>query len=221
MCRVVIQQAENVIVPEWVEDRASFHRWADSEDFPAEGRIDYLHGEVWIDMSEEQLFSHNQVKTEITLVLGAFVKAQRLGRFFQDGARVEHPEADLSAVPDAVFVSTASFQQLRVRTVEGAEGPTRLQGSPDMVLEVVSPSSIKKDKVRLRPLYWQAGIPEYWLVDARKEPLRFDILRREAEGYTPVRKRQGWARSAVFGRSFRLTQSADDLGQPEYTLEMR
>src|SRR5438270_7112609 len=154
MCRVVIQQATDVTVPEWVQDRASFHRWAESEEFPEEGRVDYLGGEIWIDMSEEQLFSHNQVKTEFTAVLYALVKAARAGRFFADGARVGHPEADLSAVPDAVFVSAASFEQMRVSLVPGAEsGYVRIEGSPDMVLEVVSDSSVGKDTSRLRDVY--------------------------------------------------------------------
>src|SRR5256885_8764701 len=52
------------------------------------------------------------------------------------------------------------------------EGYLELEGTPDMVLEVVSESSVQKDTKRLRQLYWQAGIREYWLVDARREPDR-------------------------------------------------
>jgi len=50
-----------------------------------------------------------------------------------------------------------------------------LEGTPDMVLEVVSASSVVKDTETLLQLYWQAGIPEYWLVDARGEALEFTV----------------------------------------------
>jgi Uma2 family endonuclease len=218
----VVIEAVNVTIPAWVADLDSFHRWCESDEFPEHGRICYLRGEVWIDMSEEQLFTHNQVKTEFTRALASLVKEVRQGRFFTDGLRIAHPEADMSAVPDGTFISHESLQRLRVRLVEGMDGGyVRVEGSPDMVLEVVSTSSVRKDTVRLRELYWKAGVREYWLVDARKEPLTFDILRQTARGYTATRKQDGWLRSAAFGKAFKLTQRTDDLGNPEYTLAVR
>jgi Uma2 family endonuclease len=91
----------------------------------------------------------------------------------------------------------------------------------DMVLEVVSDSSVQKDYDLLRRAYWEADIREYWLVDARKEPARFDILRHGSRGYVAVRKQDGWVKSTVFGKSFRLTQRRNDLGQPEFSLAVR
>lgn len=90
-----------------------------------------------------------------------------------------------------------------------------------MVLEDVSDSSVQKDTVILRKAYWQASIREYWLVDARQEPIHFDIFRRAAKGYAATRKKDGWLKSAVFGKSFQLTQRVDALGHPEYTLAVR
>jgi Uma2 family endonuclease len=90
-----------------------------------------------------------------------------------------------------------------------------------MVLEVISNGSVRKDTVILRQAYWEAGVQEYWLVDARKQPLTFDILRHTAKGYVATRKQGGWLRSPVFGKSFRLTQGTDFLGQPSFTLEVR
>ena len=117
--------------------------------------------------------------------------------------------------------SWESFEQKRVPLVEGKEeGFLELEGSPDMVLEVVSASSEEKDTVTLRDLYHRAGIPEYWLVDARTEP-RFEILRRTARGYTSIRKSKGWLKSPIFGKSFRLTRDTDELGNPEFTLMVR
>src|SRR5262249_19590065 len=208
-----------VHIPSWVTDLASFRRWAHSDEFPESGRICWLGSEVWLDMSKEQFFSHNQVKGEFTSVLTSLVKVGRLGRYSPDGMLLTHPEAKLSTVPDGVFVSQESFQRSRVRLAKGAEeGYVELEGSPDMVREVVSPSSVEKDTVTLRSLYWKARIPEYWLVDARGTRLVFDILRRTSRGYVATRGQKGWLQSVVFDRSFRLTRQTDELGEREFTL---
>ena len=52
-------------------------------------------------------------------------------------------DADLSVKPDGTFVSNAAIEEERVRFVEGMrEGVLELEGEPDMVLEVVSQSSV-------------------------------------------------------------------------------
>ena len=110
---------------------------------------------------------------------------------------------DFATGPDGIFVSKESLQADRVTMIDGAEGGyVELQGVPDMVLEVVSPSSVQKDTEVLRDVYWELGVEEYWLVDARGQRLDFDILRRGAKGYASVRKPGGWLRSSVFGASF-------------------
>jgi Uma2 family endonuclease len=121
-----------------------------------------------------------------------------------------------------MYVSYKALESGEVRLIEGKQGGyLELEGSPDMVLEVISTSSVRKDTVIMRQAYWEAGIREYWLVDARREPLKFDILRHTPKGYAATRKQDGWMKSAVFGKSFRLTQRLNQLGHPEYTLEVR
>lgn len=218
----VINESRQVSVPTWVQDMDSFRRWVDAEDFPEESRAWYLKGEVWIDMSREQIFTHVLVKTEFTAVLSNLVKRAGLGLFLGDGALLSNVPADISGVPDALFISQTALERERVQLIEGSEaGHVELEGSPDMVLEVVSASSVQKDTVILRQAYWQAGIREYWLVDARQEPARFDIFRHTAKGFAATRKRDGWLKSAVFGKSFQLTQRINALGHPEYTLAAR
>jgi Uma2 family endonuclease len=90
-----------------------------------------------------------------------------------------------------------------------------------MALEIVSRSSVYKDIVFVRQAYWEAGIREYWLVDVRKEPIQFDILRHGARGYVATRKQDGWIKSSVFGHSFRLVSARDPKGNPDFTLEVR
>ena len=133
--------------------------------------------------------------------------------------------AELSGVPDGTYVSFDTLRAGRARYVEGkgkdAGGYTQLEGIPDLVIEVVSPSSVDKDTEWLQKAYWEAGIPEYWLIDARRPPLTFDLYRHARRGYITARKSGGWVKSAVLGKSFRLAVEVNGLGHPEYTLEVR
>ncbi|HKI36078.1 MAG TPA: Uma2 family endonuclease [Gemmataceae bacterium] len=222
MPTVVVQGTPEVRIPEWVVALESFRRWADTEEFPEEGRIDYLQGEVWIDMSWEQVFSHVLAKTEFTSVLAGVVKAGDLGLYRTDGLRLSNVGADLSAIPDGTFISNESMEEANIQLIEGKAGGYReIEGVPDMVLEIISDSSVTKDTKRLFKMYWEAGIKEYWLVDVRGERLSFEIYRHAAKGYVATRKKDGWLKSKVFGKSFRLTRAEDRFGNPRYGLEVQ
>jgi Uma2 family endonuclease len=218
----VVNEVQQFNVPTWVTDLESFRRWNDSDDFPDEVPIWWLKGKVWIDMSREQIFTHVRVKTKLTMALGLLAEQEHLGLYLTDGVLLSNFAADISGNPDGLFLSNATLASDRIRLIEGREGGfTELQGSPDMVLEIISRSSQQKDDVVLRQAYWEADVPEYWIVDVRKEPIRFDILRHSKRGYTTARKQEGWVKSPVFGRSFRLVVRPGPGGHPDYSLEMR
>lgn len=219
MSTVVI--ADQVRIPSWVNDLESFRRWSQSRHYPERGWVSFLNGEIWVDMSMEQLFTHNQVKTEFTVVLGSLMKGEELGYYFSDRVLLSNEDANLATEPDGTFCSFVAIEDKHVFLVEGKEeGYVEIEGTPDMVLEVVSRHSVRKDTKILRNLYWRAGIPEYWLVDARKTALQFDILRWTESGYSAARRRQGWLKSKVFGRSFLLETKPDRLGHPQFFLRI-
>ncbi|HEY7156977.1 MAG TPA: Uma2 family endonuclease [Gemmataceae bacterium] len=219
--RVMID--DSICIPAEVVDLDSFCRWAISDQYPERGRFSYLRGTIWVDLSMEKLYTHNQVKEAIGRVLGQLVLDAKMGRFLPDGMLLRNSMTDLSTEPDGMFVSYDALRNGRVRRIEGESlDCLELEGTPEMVLEVVSKTSVPKDTVELRDLYWRAGILEYWLVDARSATPRFDILRHGRKGYTATRKQAGgWVKSTVFGRSFQLTQTTDPLGDPLYTLNVR
>jgi Uma2 family endonuclease len=213
--------ADQVRIPFWVNDLESFRRWSRSDDYPERGWVSFLDGEIWVDTHMEQLFTHNRVKTCFTVALAGFVESEELGYYFSDRASLINESADLATEPDGTFCSFGAIDGKRVRLLEGVEeGHVEIEGTPDMVLEVVSTRSVRKDTKVLRGLYWKAGIPEYWLVDARKGPPEFDVLRRTERGYSSTRRQKGWLRSKVFGRSFLLEARADRLGNPQFFLRV-
>jgi Uma2 family endonuclease len=214
--------AEQVLLREWVTDIHAFRRWLETDDVPEEARVWWLKGQGWVDMSGEQLFTHVAVKTEVTSVLHTVARSGRLGQYFTDGVLLSNFAADISGRPDGLFLSHETRASDRVRLIEGKDGGyVELQGSPDMVLEVLSQSSEAKDTVVLMQGYWEAEVREYWLIDARRDPLLFEIYRHGEKGYTRTRKQGGWAKSLVFGKSFRLTVERGPQGDPDYTLEAR
>jgi Uma2 family endonuclease len=213
---------DDVQIPGWVEDLASFRRWAWSDEFPKTGRFSYLQDTVWADVRMEELFSHNQVKAAFTLAILALLQHAPRGRFVVDRMLLTHVAAGLSTEPDGLFYSWDTVKSGRLRRIEvEGRGVMELEGTPDMVLEVVSRSSVRTDTTLLRNLYWNAGVREFWLADARGEQPQFDILVRDTAGYTHVPSQEGWVRSDVFDRLFRLVRQTDELGDPQYVVEVK
>jgi len=204
-----------------VVDLESFCRWAVSDQYPERGRFSYLCGTIWVDLSMENLYRHNQVREAIGFVLGQLVREAKSGRFLPDEMLLRNSTADLSTEPDGMFVSYDALRSGRVQRIEEPDY-LQLEGAPEMVLEVVSATSVHKDTRELRELYWRAGVLEYWLIDVRAASPHFNILRHGAKGYTATRKQAGgWVKSTVFARSFQMRQTTDPLGDPLYVLNVR
>src|SRR5262249_28637554 len=100
-----IEEDRRVSLPRWVTDINALRRWLDDNNLPEEARVWWLKGEVWIDMSGEQVFTHVGVKTEITIVFGGLIKRERLGRYFTDGLLLSNFAADISGKPDGLFLA--------------------------------------------------------------------------------------------------------------------
>ncbi len=203
---------------------ADFRAWALSDEFPQRGRIDYVDGRIEVDMSPEDLFTHNTLKMEIGRVLATIAKASGLGYVFGDRARVSSPEAGLSVEPDVVFVSYESIEKQRVRLVPRASQEAgryvELEGAPDLVVEIVSDSSTTKDTRRLPAAYHRAGVRELWLIDARCEQLLFQIHHHGPAGFDPAAAdAEGFQTSLVSSGGFRLLRQRGKLGEWMYDLE--
>lgn len=215
---------ERFRIPREAEHLDGFQHWVESADFPETGRIDYLAGDVEIEMSPEDLHTHGVVKAEIAARLHALAVDRDLGEVFVDRARVVHREAGLSAEPDVVLVLWSSLEAGQVRYVPAADKrPGRfseIDGAPDLLVEIVSDGSERKDTERLPRLYAAAGVPELWIVDARGGDLRFQIHFLRDGRYTAVAAEpQGWLPSPVLGSRFRLVRQRTRLSTWRYRLE--
>ncbi|MHB8900188.1 MAG: Uma2 family endonuclease [Thermoguttaceae bacterium] len=216
---------EDLEIP-FVGSLSQFRQWALSEEFPDRGRFDYLAGRIEVDMTPEDYYSHGALKVEVIRVLGDIIKVGDLGDLRSDRTRVSNPEADLSVEPDLVFVSYEAFASGQTCLVTKATGEVdryvEVVGGPDLVVEIVSDRSVKKDTLRLPLAYWKAGIAEYWLMDARGEDLLFHVHRRGAAAYEPAASdSEGFQHSAVFQNWFRLSRRRDRRGGWVFDLERK
>ena len=214
---------EQIEVPLTVRSLADFRRWATSDEFPETGRLDFIEGRIEVDMAPEDLFCHGTVKSEIARVLAQRVKCGRLGHLFIDKGRISSPKAGLSVEPDMVFLSHEAIRSGRVHLIPKAGGkPGRyveMEGAPDLIVEIISDSSVTKDTRRLPTAYFRAGVREFWLVDARGDEPIFSIHHPGTEGFEPVaRDAGGFQPSAVFGCRFRLDSARDADGNWEFDL---
>lgn len=102
------------------------------------------------------------------------------GRLFFAPIGVEFPDTDEGVQPDILFVST---ERLSIVTEDW------IRGAPDLVIEILSPSTARRDRTVKRHLYERQGVAEYWIVDPdakQVEVWRFVAGANEPERYADV-----------------------------------
>jgi Uma2 family endonuclease len=213
----------DLVIPAEANTFEGFQRWAQSEVFPLRGHICYLDGTVEVDLAPRDLYTHGVVKTEIFGQLYPLVEKTSWGNVFVD-TRIGCSFARFSVEPDITVVLWESLESGRVGEVPapGRENGhyIGLEGAPDLVVEVVSDSSACRDFKFLPAFYERAGIPELWMVDARRESLLFEIRGLGPDGYQVLpADGEGWISSPVLGYRFRLRRSRGQMGRWRYELE--
>jgi Uma2 family endonuclease len=218
----VVSFEEQVEVPLDIRTLEDFRRWALSDDFPQRGRIDYVGGRIEVDMSPENLFFHGTLKMEIATVLHQLVAKTGMGHVVSDRTRVSCPP-NLSVEPDVVVLMKETLAERRARLIRAKRrGYIEVEGAPDLIVECVSDSSVQKDTRRLPQRYFDAGIREFWLADARSDNLLFRIYHRGEKGFVPqVPDKDGYQQSAVLQRRFVLNRIPGDDDTWQYDLLQR
>lgn len=212
---------ERIGIPRSALELDGFRRWATSDRFPEKLRAAFVDGELFLEMSPQELEGHAKVKAALGAALWKLVEDEDLGELYPDQTLLTHPGAGLSCEPDGLFASWATFESGRLRRVEKASRDDRfveLEGTPDLVVEVVSDSSVRKDTVALREAYAAAGIAEYWVIDARGDDVSFQILHLAGDRYQTLAPDGAAQRSQVFGRSFLLERTRNRMGYFRYRL---
>lgn len=198
---------------------AGFREWVASlgESAP---RMCFSSGRLHIEMSPQDYKTHAPVVDAINDTLVGITRERDLGRYFRPPSWFTDEAASLSTEPDGFFVRWGAIESGRVRV--NPERTSELLGRPDMVLEVVSKSSRKKDTTELVEDYARAGIEEYWIADATSAQPELRILVLRSSKYEPSPPDpDGWIASPMWGAAFRLVRRAERAGWIDYSLERR
>ena len=155
-----------------------FVEWAIKNEISAEwvdGEVEYKH--VYTDPITGEKYQmvtieHDELRAFIVLLLTLFNDFHRLGRLFGEECGLKLRPGTSGREPDATFVRTGNpLVQI---------GRLYVEGPADMVLEVVSRESVRRDRVTKKAEYEQGGIKEYWLADPLKQ--RSSFYRLDANG---------------------------------------
>lgn len=144
-------------------------KWTREElhSLPDDGnKYELIRGELFV--TPAPTVSHETIVARLTRILDPYVAANDLGYVFHRGAVVNVDE-ESEVEPDLMV------RQPPDREDAGwADGPL-----PILVVEVASDSTRRRDRVRKRGIYADAGIPEYWIVDGRDRTIRIVRLGHE------------------------------------------
>lgn len=117
-----------------------------------EFKAELIDGEIV--MSPRASGEHQQIIFRLAARLDEWVRPRRLGEVFQDVDVIlgEH----LVYAPDVVFLSLEHRDQYR---------RGRIFGPPDLAVEVISPGSVRMDRVRKFRDYLRYGVRWYWIME--------------------------------------------------------
>ena len=109
---------------------------------------------------------HQGVLGYLHLGIGSFLRKNNVGKLYLAPLDVILSQFDV-VQPDLLFISTARLGIL-------SDGYVR--GAPDLVVEILSPSSMRHDAIRKRHLYEKFGVGEFWLIDPERDEIEVFLL---------------------------------------------
>ena len=132
--------------------------YQDCRTAPPDKRYELLDGDLT--MVPAPNLKHQRVQSRLGRALSNFIVERSLGELFYAPCDVVLSDTDV-VQPDLLFVSRE-----REHLLSGGEN---VRGAPDLVVEVLSPSTADNDRGYKRELYGRHGVSEYWLVDPTAE----------------------------------------------------
>jgi len=152
--------------------------------FPDDGqRHELIDGEHYVTPSP--ILRHQQISGDLYFLLRSFLENHPIGQVLYAPLDVVFSHIDV-VVPDLLYISNERAADVLTRA--------HVSGSPDLVIEIGSPGTRKRDETIKRRLYERSGVLEYWIVDPELDVIR--VYRRAEES---------------FARAIELSLEADDI----------
>ncbi|HAG06564.1 MAG: hypothetical protein XD69_1192 [Clostridia bacterium 62_21] len=129
---------------------------------------------------------HQIISMKLEFQMVAFVTRQNLGIVLHAPVNVYLGETE-TYQPDIIFIARE-----RMKIIE----PQRINGAPDLVVEILSPATAYYDLRKKFKVYERCGVREYWIVDPEEKSVQVFVPRdgkfvldQEAEGTGEVSSR--------------------------------
>jgi Uma2 family endonuclease len=138
-----------------------FLEWS-GEDTHAE----WVDGEVIVFMPPKTI--HQRIALFLSTLISLYARSLNLGEVLVAPFEMRLWIGRSSREPDILFVADEHLERLT---------PDRLEGPADLVVELVSESSVARDRADKFYEYQEAGVQEYWIIDPRPGKQRIDLYR--------------------------------------------
>lgn len=141
--------------------------------FPDDGRRhELIDGDHY--MTPAPSTAHQRLVVRFSTAFENFLKSRTIGQIFVAPTDVVLSNLDV-VQPDLVFVSSDKASIITMQNI---------QGTPDLLIEILSESTRKTDETIKRKLYERSGVQEYWIVDPELETVK--VYRMTQQGYSRV-----------------------------------
>ena len=142
--------------------------------FPEDGkRHEIIDGEHYV--TPTPVRKHQAIVANLLGLIWPYLQQHPIGRVFPAPFDVIFSENDV-VEPDLLYISKERSQQI--------ETSPWVKGAPDLVVEIGSPSTRRRDETIKRRLYERFGVQEYWIVDPDIDSIK--VFRRANDRYERV-----------------------------------
>ncbi len=150
--------------------------------------VEWVNGEV-IQMSPVSV-KHDALSGFIYILFRVFLEKTAIGRVFTDPMVMKPGEEFPARAPEIQVVLSDNYHIIKKNEIAGAA---------DLVVEIVSPASHRRDRVEKFAEYERAGVKEYWILDPVREETLF--YGRGDDGlYVPIDLNDGEFHSRVLNK---------------------
>ncbi len=148
-------------------------------------RYEVFHGELR--MVPAPSMDHQGISRDLGVLIWKFAKEKKLGTVFFAPVDVIFDDDEVYQ-PDIVFIKGERRNIIKKNAIHGV---------PDMVVEIISPSSTFYDTVEKKEVYRKYGVQEYWVVFPGEKGI--EVLALEKQGYQEFSKarKRGVVKSKV------------------------
>ena len=148
----------------------------DFEQLPEGSPYQLIDGELI--MSPSPIPYHQEIALKLGSKILSFVEKNDLGKVYLS-LDVSISETEIYQ-PDIIFISKENLDII---------GEKRIEGAPDVVIEILSPSTAYYDLIHKKNIYQQSGIKEYWIIDPIEKFI--EIFENSGKDFTSIQKTKG------------------------------